>query len=74
MLSAYWLRSQDLMPSAFSSLPRSVERLQRVSFQTPLARVRLAGQSSVMFASRYPLSMSAGVSESPRSFMVSKMV
>lgn len=40
-------------------------------FQTVLARVRLS--ASVILASRYPLSISAGVSERPRSFMVSKM-
>ncbi len=37
-----------------------------------LACMRFCGSS--MFASKYPLSMSVGVSDRPRSFMVSKIV
>mgnify|MGYP006198694881 CR=1 FL=1 len=51
-------------------------RSNRIARRSPVlaSELRWVVLPSVMFASRYPLSISAGVSDSPRSFIVSKIV
>lgn len=71
MLFAYWPRSQDLNASVSSSFPSFWSAAMRSSQVFP-AVARLS--SSEMFARSQPLSISRGDSESPRSFIVSKIV